>query len=100
MVVIHWHAQLEILFLMLVSAIELNLIDFISLIIRIFCCLYWKVIDDEKLQENCSNVGTYFLEELEKLRNEFEIIGDVRGKGLMIGIEMVENKVSEFIELY
>jgi len=50
------------------------------------------VIDEEKLQENCANVGTYFLEELAKLKDEFEIVGDVRGKGLMIGVEMVENK--------
>lgn len=51
------------------------------------------VIDEEKLQENCANVGTYFLNELAKLRDEFEIVGDVRGKGLMIGIEMVQDKV-------
>ena len=51
------------------------------------------VIDEEKLQENCANVGTYFLNELSKLRDEFEIVGDVRGKGLMIGIEMVQDKV-------
>ncbi len=53
------------------------------------------VIDEEKLQENCANVGTYFLNELAKLRDEFEIVGDVRGKGLMIGVELVEDKVSE-----
>jgi len=50
------------------------------------------VIDEEKLQANCDTVGTYFLDELAKLRDEFEIIGDVRGKGLMIGVEMVEDK--------
>jgi len=50
------------------------------------------VIDEEKLQDNSKNVGSYFLSELAKLRDEFEIIGDVRGKGLMIGVEMVENK--------
>ena len=52
------------------------------------------VIDEEKLQENCAKVGTYFLNELAKLRDEFEIIGDVRGKGLMIGVEMVADKVN------
>lgn len=51
------------------------------------------MIDEEGLQENCNKVGTYLLEELAKLRDEFEIIGDVRGKGLMIGVELVESKV-------
>jgi 4-aminobutyrate aminotransferase-like enzyme len=32
------------------------------------------------------------LKGLEELRNDFEIVGDVRGKGLMIGIEMVTDK--------
>lgn len=44
------------------------------------------------MQENCKTVGTYFLKELEKLRTECNIVGDVRGKGLMIGIEVVECK--------
>jgi alanine-glyoxylate transaminase/(R)-3-amino-2-methylpropionate-pyruvate transaminase len=52
------------------------------------------VIDEEKLQENCQKVGTHFLLELAKLRDEFEIVGDVRGKGLMIGFELVEDKKS------
>ena len=34
-----------------------------------------------------------FMKELIKLRDEFEVVGDVRGKGLMIGVEMVKNKV-------
>lgn len=39
-------------------------------------------------------VGSFLLEELAKLRDEFEIIGDVRGKGLMIGMELVKSKVT------
>lgn len=31
--------------------------------------------------------------ELAKLRDKYEVIGDVRGKGLMIGVEMVKDKV-------
>ena len=54
------------------------------------------VIEEEKLQENCEKVGGYFLNELKNLRDEIEIIGDVRGKGLMIGLELVENKVFFF----
>lgn len=44
-------------------------------------------------------VGTYFINELAKLRDEIEIIGDVRGKGLMIGVELVENKVVNGVEI-
>lgn len=50
------------------------------------------VIEDEKLMENCTNVGGRMLKKLEKLRDEFSCVGDVRGKGLMIGVEMVTDK--------
>ncbi|XP_035963322.1 alanine--glyoxylate aminotransferase 2, mitochondrial isoform X1 [Halichoerus grypus] len=53
-----------------------------------------EVIKEEKLQENSQEVGTYMLQKFAELRDEFEIVGDVRGKGLMIGIEMVKDKVS------
>ncbi len=39
--------------------------------------------------------GTYLLKGLEELRRDFEIVGDVRGKGLMIGVEMVTDKASK-----
>eukprot|EP00117_Sycon_ciliatum_P018591 scpid52834/ scgid17129/ Alanine--glyoxylate aminotransferase 2, mitochondrial; (R)-3-amino-2-methylpropionate--pyruvate transaminase; Beta-ALAAT II; Beta-alanine-pyruvate aminotransferase; D-AIBAT len=52
------------------------------------------VIDEENMQANCEDVGTYFLQRLASLRDEFEIVGDVRGKGLMIGVEFVEDKES------
>jgi len=51
-----------------------------------------EVIKEEKLQENSKAVGTYFIEELGNFRKEFPFVGDVRGKGLMIAMEMVENK--------
>ena len=35
------------------------------------------------------------LKGLEQLRTDFEIVGDVRGKGLMIGVEMVTDKSSK-----
>ena len=59
-----------------------------------FINIYLQVIDEEGLQANCADVGTYFLLELAKVRDEFEVVGDVRGKGLMIGIELVADKVS------
>lgn len=48
-----------------------------------------EILEDDDLQENSKQVGTYLLLELEKLRQRFSVIGDVRGKGLMIGVEMV-----------
>lgn len=50
------------------------------------------VIEKENMQQNSYDVGTHFLHELEKLRDKHSIIGDVRGKGLMIGVEMVEDR--------
>uniref|UniRef100_T1GN78 Alanine--glyoxylate aminotransferase 2, mitochondrial n=1 Tax=Megaselia scalaris TaxID=36166 RepID=T1GN78_MEGSC len=43
------------------------------------------IIEKEELQKNCLEVGTYFLKGLAELRDRYEIVGDVRGKGLMIG---------------
>ncbi|XP_013008344.1 alanine--glyoxylate aminotransferase 2, mitochondrial isoform X3 [Cavia porcellus] len=53
-----------------------------------------EVIKEEKTQENSQEVGTYMLQKLAKLRDEFDIVGDVRGKGLLIGVEMVQDKMS------
>ncbi|XP_074660687.1 alanine--glyoxylate aminotransferase 2, mitochondrial-like [Tubulanus polymorphus] len=52
------------------------------------------VIDEENCQQVSHDVGTHCLTELAKLRDEFEIVGDVRGKGLMIGVEFVTDKES------
>lgn len=51
------------------------------------------MIKEENLQENSQEVGTYMILKFAELREEFDIVGDVRGKGLMIGIEMVQDKV-------
>lgn len=50
------------------------------------------VIEREKLQENAKLVGDYMLSELEKLKPLSSYIGDVRGHGLFLGIEIVRNK--------
>lgn len=51
-----------------------------------------NVIDEEKLQENALAVGKYLLEQCRSLRYEYDIVGDVRGTGLFIGIELVTNR--------
>jgi acetylornithine transaminase len=48
------------------------------------------VIENEHLVENAAKVGSYFLEELNKLKATNPHIVDVRGEGLMIGIEYDE----------
>ena len=51
-----------------------------------------NVIEKDKLQQNALDVGNYLLKELNLLKEKFELIGDVRGKGLFIGVELVENR--------
>jgi len=42
------------------------------------------------LQANAREVGSLLLEGLRRLQGRLEVVGDVRGKGLMIGVELVE----------
>ncbi|MGA1128861.1 MAG: aminotransferase class III-fold pyridoxal phosphate-dependent enzyme, partial [Chthoniobacterales bacterium] len=51
-----------------------------------------EVIEQEKLQENSHKMGEYILAGLNKLKKKHKVIGDVRGKGLMLGIEMVKDR--------
>ena len=51
-----------------------------------------KVIEKEKLQENASVVGSHLKERLNVLKDKYELIGDVRGQGLMLGVELVTDR--------
>ena len=46
------------------------------------------VIEEEKLVENADRIGIYLMSELKKMQAEISHIVDVRGRGLMIGIEL------------
>jgi 4-aminobutyrate aminotransferase-like enzyme len=48
-----------------------------------------EVLDEEKLMENSSKLGEYALGYIRDLMDKHKIIGDVRGKGLIIGAELV-----------
>ena len=50
------------------------------------------VIEDEDLQRNAEVVGTYFVERLTALKDRHELVGDVRGKGLYAGVELVTSR--------
>jgi alanine-glyoxylate transaminase/(R)-3-amino-2-methylpropionate-pyruvate transaminase len=52
------------------------------------------IIDEEGIQQNCKERGKQFRAGLEKLRASFPLIGDVRGMGLMLGIELVTDRAT------
>ena len=54
-----------------------------------------EVIENEKLQENSLKMGARIKDGLEKLKAKYKIIGDVRGKGLMLGVEMVKDRTTK-----
>ena len=43
---------------------------------------------EEGMLENCRKMGDYFLSELDKMKNQFPFIKEVRGKGLILGMEL------------
>ncbi len=49
------------------------------------------VIEEEQLQENAKAVGDYYISRLRGLADKYNCIGDVRGMGLFIGVELVIN---------
>lgn len=51
-----------------------------------------EIIREENLMENALNVGRYIRQELTMLADNYPVIGDVRGAGLFIGLELVENR--------
>ena len=50
-----------------------------------------EVIEEEKLLDNVDRVGRYFRQKLEGLQAKYPLIGDVRGLGLMLGMELVKD---------
>lgn len=54
-----------------------------------------EVLIDEKLPENARRVGKRMLDGLNDLAKKYKIIGDVRGRGLMIGVELVKDRAKK-----
>ncbi len=54
-----------------------------------------NVIDEEGLVAQAQQRGNYLMAGLRELQNRHEQIGDVRGKGLLVGIELVEDRTTK-----
>ncbi|HYP16754.1 MAG TPA: aminotransferase class III-fold pyridoxal phosphate-dependent enzyme [Opitutus sp.] len=54
-----------------------------------------EVIERENLQANCRELGAYLRAGFEKLEAKYPIVGDVRGCGLMLGIEFVKDRATK-----
>ena len=50
-----------------------------------------NIIENEELQQNANDVGQYLKSMLNDLKEKFDLIGDVRGKGLFLGLELVRD---------
>src|SRR6266581_5786840 len=54
-----------------------------------------EVIENDNLQQNALKLGGHILSGLEKLKSKHKVIGDVRGKGLMLGVELVKDRATK-----
>ncbi|MEO2047255.1 MAG: aspartate aminotransferase family protein [Pirellulales bacterium] len=54
-----------------------------------------EVIDEENIQQNALEVGTHLKNRLLALQDQHSLIGEVRGLGLMLGVELVRNRQSK-----
>lgn len=54
-----------------------------------------EIIDSEGLQENSRRVGGHLKNRLLELKERHPLVGDVRGKGLMLGVELVDDPVAK-----
>lgn len=53
-----------------------------------------RIIEDEHLLENAAHMGEYLMGGLLALKDKHPLIGDVRGKGLFLGIELVTDRAT------
>ncbi len=51
-----------------------------------------RIIEDEGLLDNTTNIGAYMMDQLHALKDKHAVIGDVRGKGLFLGAELVSDR--------
>jgi 4-aminobutyrate aminotransferase/4-aminobutyrate aminotransferase/(S)-3-amino-2-methylpropionate transaminase len=51
-----------------------------------------EVIEEENILDNVNKVGEFLINRLKKLKEDHPIVGDVRGKGLLLAIDLVKNR--------
>jgi len=51
-----------------------------------------RIIESENLLQNVNEMGEYLMEKLRGLQNKYKVVGDVRGKGLFCGMELVKDR--------
>jgi 4-aminobutyrate aminotransferase len=54
-----------------------------------------EFIEEENLLENAEDVGNYFRGKLDELQQKYPVIGEVRGKGLMLALELVKDRATK-----
>jgi 4-aminobutyrate aminotransferase/4-aminobutyrate aminotransferase/(S)-3-amino-2-methylpropionate transaminase len=54
-----------------------------------------EVIEEEGILENVRAVGGFFMKRMEAMKATHPIVGDVKGKGFLLGIELVKDKASK-----
>src|ERR1700724_1478796 len=53
------------------------------------------VIEKERLLENSTKVGNHMLKRMQDWPSKLKLVGDVRGRGLMLGVEIVKDKATK-----
>ncbi len=53
-----------------------------------------RIIEEEKLLDNAAAMGEYLMGRLRELQDKHAVIGDVRGKGLLVGVELVADRAA------
>jgi len=54
-----------------------------------------QIIEEQNLLDNVVKMGDYLMDQLRELQQKHPIIGDVRGKGLFVGVELVKDRKSK-----
>jgi len=54
-----------------------------------------EVIEEENILQNVREVGRFFMKRMSEMKEQHPIIGDIKGKGFLLGIELVKDKKSK-----